>query len=116
LPAPPPSDDALYEIREQRLLLLINRERLPEDDYAKLDGYLRKQERQAPWSLQLIHMTRWFHVKAAISLGYKTLDGSAFDYAAAECAGTPAAGGPAAMKSSFWWMKKRWRQTDTGYF
>lgn len=93
-----------------------NSEQIPEDDYAKLDAYLCEQERQAPWGRQLIHMTRWFYVKKAILLGYKIVDESAFEYAANECADSPAYGGLAAMKASYFWMQKRWCETDAGYF
>jgi hypothetical protein len=121
-PPPPPPDDAdrlnsprLYQIHELRWLLLKNRGQIPEDDYAKLDAYFREQGRQAPWGKRLIHMTRWYHVKSALSDGYKIIDGSAFEYAAAECADTPAVGGPAAMKASYFWMKKHMREKDLGW-
>jgi hypothetical protein len=63
---------------------------------------------QAPWTMQQVHLHRWYYVRYAIRhKGQRIVDDSAYEYAAKAVADTPAKGGAAAMKQSYMWVQKR---------
>jgi hypothetical protein len=70
--------------------------------------------RQMPWTLEEVHLYRWFYVRQALAKGERMVDDSAYDYAAAAVADTPARGGAGTMKKSYDWVQKRPRLKGRG--
>lgn len=101
--APAPS---LYELREMLRQLLVHAEQIPEGLYLDLRQLLERQIAQIPWSMERVHAMRWAMVGCRCQDGKKLVDisfpDSAFTAAAEALADLPAAGGPAAIKASYY--------------
>jgi hypothetical protein len=95
------------ELRDTLRKLIENAERLPSDLYHKLRRLLEWHLNQVPWTMEEVHLRRWYFVRYAMrEKGKRIVDDSAFEYAAEAVADTPAKGGPAAMKQSYIWVQK----------
>ncbi len=103
------SFDELCSFRQQ---LMVHTEQIPDDLYLKMTGLVDSLIRQRQWTWQQIHMARWMAVRLSRNSDNKMVDDSVFKAATKHhlVADTPARGGSAAMKESYWWMEDRWRQ------
>jgi hypothetical protein len=103
-------DYTILELCQLQFNLVSQADQVPNDiyrDYKQLLDWLISRRR---WSAQQIHMWRWIHGRFGFSEGYRDVDDSVWEYAAKKVAKSPAQGGPAAMKASYHWMEKRWRE------
>jgi hypothetical protein len=64
----------MHELRDFKRLLMTNAEHMPDDVYVKLASLIDWLISREPWSMQLIHMTRWFFVREGLHKGHKLID------------------------------------------
>lgn len=104
----------LPQLQVMLLRLRAHADNMPDHLYRDLRQNLEWQIAQTEWSMTRIHQWRWFAVREAARRGYGLVateyNNNAFEIAAETLADTPAAGGAAAMKGSYFWIKRARRE------